>query len=97
MPRISTNTGIIMEITILDLVISWYIIGLCAIIYTRHIKEYLVKKHTEVTLADILLLIVVANLGPILIIVMIVIYIEENKILTKTLIKFDKPIHKSDK
>ena len=77
-------------------VLIWYIVGFLTIAYTRHIKDYFKKQKTQVNIADILILLLSGIAGFFIPLVVFIVWVEENKILTKPLATFRKPRHKSD-
>ena len=86
-----------MEFSPWGIVLIWYIIGLISLIYYRHIREYREKGRTTICLADIILHLITAVLGPIVPLTIFVVWFVEKGIFTKDILTIHKPHHKMDK
>lgn len=82
--------------TNLTIFLIWYIIGMITTIYSRHIRQYYKEKHTEITMRDIILLILVSIAGPIVPLLLFINWVHDEKVLNKPLFKFKKPPYKGD-
>lgn len=75
----------------------WYSIGFISLVYGRHVRQYLKEGYTNIDVADIILTTIASILGPILLALITMAYIQENNLLSKNIFKFRRRVHKSDK